>query len=87
MRHGHGTRDAHERELAGEVSPHAAMVDAGFRPKTVTIQPTFAGFVALVFYGYAAAQSKDGDSPESFGCLVIVAAIFAVIATSALMGE
>ncbi len=30
-------KDLHERVLAGEISPHAAMVEAGFRQKTLTI--------------------------------------------------
>jgi hypothetical protein len=29
--------DLHARVLAGEVSPHGAMVEAGFRPKTATV--------------------------------------------------
>lgn len=28
----------HARVLAGELSPHAAMVEAGFRPKTITVR-------------------------------------------------
>ncbi len=34
----------HERVVAGEMSPHAAMVEAGFRPKTVTVRATADGF-------------------------------------------
>jgi hypothetical protein len=37
-------QDLHERVLAGELSPHAAMVIAGFRPQTVTVRPTVDGF-------------------------------------------
>ena len=29
--------DLHQRVLAGEISPHAAMVAAGFRPKTRSV--------------------------------------------------
>jgi hypothetical protein len=29
--------DLHARVLAGELSPHAAMVEAGFRPRTITV--------------------------------------------------
>ncbi len=31
--------DLHKRVLTGELSPHAAMVEAGFRPKTATFYP------------------------------------------------
>lgn len=31
--------DLHEQVLAGNLSPHRAMVEAGFRPKTFTIRP------------------------------------------------
>jgi hypothetical protein len=31
-------RDLYELVLAGELSPHAAMVEAGFRPKTFTVR-------------------------------------------------
>jgi hypothetical protein len=30
-------KDLHARVVAGEMSPHAAMVEAGFRPRTLTI--------------------------------------------------
>lgn len=29
--------ELHERVLAGELTPHAAMIEAGFRPRTITI--------------------------------------------------
>jgi len=29
--------DLHEQVLAGKIKPHAAMVEAGFRPKTMTL--------------------------------------------------
>lgn len=29
--------DLHARVLAGELSPHAAMIEAGFRPRTITV--------------------------------------------------
>jgi hypothetical protein len=33
-------QDLHARVLAGELSAHAAMIEAGFRPKTVTVRVT-----------------------------------------------
>lgn len=40
--------DLHAEVIAGEKSPHAAMVEAGFRPKTVTVQPTVEGFAKSI---------------------------------------
>jgi hypothetical protein len=37
--------DLHAKVISREVSPHAAMVAAGFRRRTITIEPTAAGFV------------------------------------------
>jgi hypothetical protein len=38
--------DLHDRVLAGELSPHAAMVQAGIRPPTFTVRGSSAAAVA-----------------------------------------
>lgn len=40
--------DLHAEVLAGEKSPHAAMVEAGFRPKTATVPLTVDGATRLL---------------------------------------
>jgi hypothetical protein len=37
--------EIHTRVIAGEISPHAGMVEAGFRKRTATIPATVDGFV------------------------------------------
>lgn len=50
--------ELHERVLAGELSPHAAMVEGGFRQKTITVHPTPDGLL------HAATRNLDRDGLE-----------------------
>jgi hypothetical protein len=40
--------DLHQQVLAGDLSAHAAMIQAGFRPKTVTVRATVEGFTRAI---------------------------------------
>ncbi len=40
--------DLHEKVLAGEISAHGAMVEAGFRPRTATVPVTVDGALKLL---------------------------------------
>lgn len=56
--------DLHERVIAGEMSPHAAMVAAGFRPKTITVPCSVQGFAQ------AARRHLSRDDVEALGRLL-----------------
>lgn len=53
--------DLHAKVLAGELKPHAAMVEAGFRPRTVTIRVDDVSAVV--------AALKRHMTPEAFAAL------------------
>lgn len=50
--------DLHSTVIAGEMTPHAAMVEAGFRPKTVTVPATVAGFIRAVLKHLTEAEQR-----------------------------
>lgn len=50
--------DLHAQVLAGTVSAHRAMVQAGFRPKTITVIPTIDGFVKAIGQHLTPAQRR-----------------------------
>jgi hypothetical protein len=59
--------DLHERVLAGEISPHAAMVQAGFRKKTLTIPADLDGASRILLKHFdpeelIKALQKEGSS-------------------------
>ncbi len=63
--------DLHGRVLAGEISPHAAMVEAGFRKKTLTIPADIDGASRVLLKHFdpknliEALQKKDSSGPYS----------------------
>jgi hypothetical protein len=53
--------DLHAQVLAGELSPHAAMVEAGFRPKTISVpvEPERAAAALIRNFGSRARELYD----------------------------
>ena len=48
--------DLHGRVLAGDLTPHAAAIEAGFRPKTLTVPLTVEGFARAITKHLSAGQ-------------------------------
>ena len=51
--------DLHTLVLAGEMTPHAAMVQAGFRRKTITVVPDIDGFAKAILGALTPEQRRD----------------------------
>lgn len=51
-------QDLHARVIAGELSPHRAMVEAGFRPKTITVPVDPDRAARTLFRGFGEEQSR-----------------------------
>lgn len=49
----------HEKVLSGELSPHAAMIEAGFRKKTITIPIEVAKVIQVIKKHFTGSLWKD----------------------------